>query len=146
MIWFGSIPALEEMNKRNAKSLATHMNIACEKVGSDFLEGKMIVSAEHMQPNGIMNGGASCVFAETIASTAANYCIDQSKYIAVGTTISTSHIKPAKKGDILKAIARPRHLGKRSQVWVIEIINQHDKIISITQLTLAIIEKSSEAK
>lgn len=131
---------IDELNKRNNNTLATHLGIKCTKLGPDYLEGEMMVTENHLQPGGIMNGGASCVFAETIASTAANYCIDGSDLVCVGQSISTNHIRPAKL-EKLRAIAKPIHLGRSSQVWEIKVYNALNKIISLTTLTLAIIKK-----
>ncbi len=50
------------------------------EVGDDYLSATMPVDHRHRQPLGIMHGGASCVLAETVGSTAAQYCVDYSKF------------------------------------------------------------------
>ena len=81
------------------------------------------------------------MLAETVGSTAANYCVDQSVSYCVGLAINTSHIRPAPKGSHLSAKATPFHLGRTTQVWHIEIKNQAEKIISINRLTMAVKSK-----
>ena len=100
----------------------------------------MPVDQRTKQPYGIMHGGASCVLAETIGSTAANYCIDYEVTHCVGLDINTNHIRPISKGWVI-GTAKPFHLGKTTQVWGIEIKGEHGKIISISRLTMAVIKK-----
>ena len=138
-IWYKPFN-IEEVNHRNHQTLSSYLQITCIEIGEDYLKGQMKVTQKHMQPNGIMNGGASCVFAETLASTAANYCIDQEKFICVGLSLTTNHIKPAFPGYLF-ALAKPEHLGKTTQVWSIDITNEERKKISLNRLTLAIVKK-----
>ncbi|MBI5273551.1 MAG: PaaI family thioesterase [Chlamydiales bacterium] len=138
-IWFKQVD-IHEINERNHNTLVTHLNIICTEVGDEFLKGKMMIHPHHLQPNGIMNGGASCVFAESLASTAANYCVDQDKYVCVGVAITTNHIKAVYKGE-LTGIAQPVHLGKSTQVWQVKVLNENNQLISITQFTVSVIAK-----
>ena len=39
--------------------------------------------------------------------------------------------------------ARPVHLGARSQVWSIEIRDEQERMVCISRLTMAIVEKDS---
>jgi uncharacterized protein (TIGR00369 family) len=89
------------------------------------------------QPMGIMHGGASAALAETVASVAANYCVDPSK-VCVGLELNINHIRPLKNG-YADAVAKPLHLGKTTQVWEIKIYDPAKKLVSVARLTLAII-------
>jgi len=129
------------LNERNKGFLSDHLNIVFTEVGKDFVKAKMPVANYTMQPNKIMHGGASCVLAETIASAAANYCVDNDK-LCVGQSIFTNHIRPVKEGFVL-AKAFLIHLGKKTHIWQINITDDNDKAISQTQLTLVVIDKTS---
>jgi uncharacterized protein (TIGR00369 family) len=39
------------------------------------------------------------------------------------------------------AKATPYHLGKRTQVWNIEIKNEEGKLVSVNRLTMAVLDK-----
>lgn len=138
-IWKRPI-SLEEISGIRKKTLVELMGIEFTEVGDDFLSGRMPVDERTKQPYGILHGGASCVLAETLGSIAANYCIDQDNQICVGIDIHTSHIKMANKGFVL-GTAKPIHLGNRIQIWEIKIIDEHEKLISLTRLTLAVLPK-----
>jgi uncharacterized protein (TIGR00369 family) len=89
-----------------------------------------------------MHGGASCVLAETVGSLAANYAVDQSQNYCVGLSINTSHIKAATKGFVF-GCATPIHLGKKTQVWQINITNEDGAIVSSNRLTLMVMDRKN---
>ncbi|MFT3741492.1 MAG: hotdog fold thioesterase [Gammaproteobacteria bacterium] len=138
-IWFAN-PTLAEMNARGKNTMAEHLAIEFIEVGEDYLKAQMPVDHRTCQPLGIMNGGASCVLAETVGSTGANYCVDPESFYCVGLDINTNHIRPAANGHVI-ATARPFHIGRTTQVWGIEIVGHHGKLISVSRLTMSVQKK-----
>lgn len=136
-IWFTNF-SLDSLQQRGHNTMAEHLGIEFTEIGDDFLIARMPVDKRTLQPVGIMHGGASCVLAETVGSTAANYCVDQNKQYCVGLDINTNHIKSAKEGFVF-GTAKPYHLGKTTQVWGIEIRDEQNKLISINRLTMAVL-------
>ena len=136
-IWLRQID-LKIINERSANTLAEHLGIVFTAVGDDFLTATMPVDNRTRQPIGIMHGGASCVLAETVGSTAAQFCVSDAQY-CVGLDINTNHIRSIKAG-LVTATAKAYHLGKSTQVWGIEITHQ-DKLISVTRLTMAVLQR-----
>jgi 1,4-dihydroxy-2-naphthoyl-CoA hydrolase len=139
-IWTTPI-SLEELNQRSKGSLSDHLNIEYVDLGNDFLTARMPILPQVMQPMGIMHGGASAALAETVASAAANFCIDQALFACVGLELNINHVRPMKSGFI-DAIATPLHLGKTTQVWDIKIYNEYKKLVSISRLTLVVTKKT----
>ncbi len=139
-IWIFPFTA-EEINLRAQGTLSDHLGIEFTEVGPDSLTAIMRVDSRTCQPIGVLHGGASCALAETVASAAANYCVDQTKNLCVGLQINANHIRFAKEGSLLKAIAKPIHLGKSTQVWEIKIYNESEQVICLSSLTLAVISK-----
>lgn len=133
---------LEEINKRCERSLSGRLGIRFTGVGNNFLTASMPVDETTMQPMGILHGGASAALAETVGSAAANYCIDQNTYAAVGLDLNINHIRPVASG-IVKATARPFHLGKTTQVWEIRLEDEEENLIAISRLTMAVILKKN---
>lgn len=132
---------LEELNRNAENTMLAHLGIEYTEIGDDYLVGKMPVDQRTVQPFGILHGGASCVLAETLGSTAANYCVDIRDLHCVGLDINTNHIRPVSKG-IVFGTARPFHIGRTTQVWHIEIKGEHGKLISVSRLTMAVIKKT----
>ncbi len=139
-IWHGDIN-VQSVNDRGKNTMSEHLGIEFTEVGEDFLTARMPVDHRTKQPAGIMHGGASCVLAETIGSTAANCCVDREKFYCVGLDINTNHIRPMREGYVI-GTAKPFHIGKTTQVWGIEIINEEDQLVSITRLTMAVLKKT----
>ncbi len=133
---------LEEINRRCENSLSDHLGIQFTEIGKNFLTASMPIDQRTLQPMGIMHGGASAALAETVGSAAANYCIDQNAFVCVGLDLNINHIRAVKSGFV-KAIANPFHLGKTTQVWEIQVINEEGKLISVSRLTMAILSKES---
>ncbi len=126
--------------ERSKNTMVEHLGIEFTETGDDFLVARMPVDHRTHQAIGIMHGGASCVLAETVGSTAANFCVDQNTAYCVGLDINTNHIRSIKAGWVI-AKATPFHLGKMTQVWNIEIRNEADQLISINRLTMAVLNK-----
>jgi len=134
---------LSDLTDRNKNTLVEHLDIQFIEIGDNFLVATMPVDHRTKQPLGIMHGGASCVLAETVGSTAANYCVDQKFFYCVGLDINTNHIRSIREGLVI-ATATPYHLGKSTQVWSIEITNEKKQIISINRLTMAVLSRSTK--
>jgi 1,4-dihydroxy-2-naphthoyl-CoA hydrolase len=100
----------------------------------------MPVNDKTRQPMGILHGGASVVLAETIGSVASYYVINPDTHIAVGMEINANHLRPVRDGFV-HAICRPIHMGKSSHVWDIRLTDDQDKLICVSRLTVAIVEK-----
>ena len=90
------------------------------------------------QPMGLLHGGASVVLAETIGSSAANLCLDITKEYAVGLDINSNHLKGVRDGFVF-GIAKPIHIGGKTQVWEIKIYDEKDKLVNISRLTMAVL-------
>jgi len=138
-IW--QVAASADMANERAKgSMSEYLGIEFLEAGEGFLSASMPVDHRTKQPLGIMHGGASCVLAETVGSTAANFCVDPKTHYCVGVDINTNHIRPMREGLVI-ATARPFHLGKTTQVWGIEIVNGAGKLVSVNRLTMAVMKK-----
>src|SRR5690554_3311554 len=138
-IW--KIPVTAELlNKNTGDTMVTYLGIEFTEIGDDFIAGKMPVDDRTRQPFGILHGGASVALAETLGSVAAGLVIDPAKYRAVGQEINANHVRAVSEGFVI-GTARPLHLGKRSQVWDIRIVNKEDKLVCVSRITMAVLEK-----
>ncbi|OGT46654.1 MAG: esterase [Gammaproteobacteria bacterium RIFCSPHIGHO2_12_FULL_41_20] len=136
-IWKTDV-TLAKLTERGRNTIVEHLGIEFTELGDDYLQARMPVDQRTKQPLGIMHGGASCVLAETIGSMAANYCVNTEEHYCVGLDINTNHIRPARQGYVT-GVAKPYHIGKSTQVWGIEIVDDAGKLVSITRLTMAVL-------
>lgn len=128
-------------NERSQNTMASLVGIEFIEVGDDYLIARMPIDHRTLQPIGIMHGGASCVLAETVGSTAANYCVDINTHYCVGLDINTNHIRSMRSGLVI-GTAKPYHIGRSTQVWSIEVKDEAGKLVSINRLTMAVLTRS----
>jgi 1,4-dihydroxy-2-naphthoyl-CoA hydrolase len=136
-IWFQE-PTSSQLNKQCNSHMIQHLGIEITKITANTLTGTLPVDHRNQQPFGYLHGGASAVLAETLGSIASNLCLDISRYRGVGQSIFANHIKGVKQG-LITGVATPLHLGKKSHVWSIEMVNEKKELICSAQLTTAII-------
>lgn len=138
-IWFKPY-TVEEVQQRGKATMVEHIGIVVTELGENLLKGTMPVDHRTVQPMGILHGGASAALAETLGSLAANLVVDSNKKYCVGLDINANHIRAAKKG-LVTGIAKPLHLGSSTQVWSIEIFDEENKLVCISRLTMAVLER-----
>ena len=131
---------LEEIYERCKNTMIDYIGIELVEIGDDYLKGRMPVDHRTKQRIGILHGGASVVLAETLGSIAASLCVDPETKRIVGLEINANHIRPVTAGYVT-GIARPLHIGNTTQVWEIHISDERDKLVCISRLTLANIDK-----
>jgi uncharacterized protein (TIGR00369 family) len=127
---------LDKINRNMSNTLAAHLGIVISKVEDNSLKGIMPVKEYLKQPYGILHGGASVVFAETLGSLASNLCIEEGLN-TVGLDINANHLKAVTKGEV-SGETYPIHIGRSTHVWEIKLYNQ-GKISCISRLTMAIL-------
>ena len=138
-IWRSLLP-LETLNAGGAGTLMGPLGIEFTEIGEDFIRGTMPVDARTHQPFGLLHGGASVALAETLGSMGANMCVDSSRYLCVGQEINANHLKSVRSGRVT-GTARPLHVGKRSQVWSIDIVDDSGALVCVSRLTVAVIPR-----
>ena len=119
--------------------MARPLGIVFTEIGEDFIRGTMPVDDRTRQPLGLLHGGASVALAETLGSTGANLCVDDSR-LCLGQEINANHVRSARTGTVT-GTARPLHIGGRSQVWGIEIVDESGALVCISRLTMAVIPR-----
>lgn len=137
-IW-KSNPTAEELNISSKNTMAGHLGIEILELGDDYIKGIMPVDHHTIQPYGLLHGGASVTLAETLGSIGGGLCTDLSEKTVVGVEINANHIKSARSGYVT-GIARPLHIGGKTQVWEIKIENEQNQLVCISRLTLAVID------
>jgi 1,4-dihydroxy-2-naphthoyl-CoA hydrolase len=128
-----------EMEARFAGSLPGLFGIRIIEVGEDFLAAAMPVDERHVQPFGILHGGASVVLAETLGSIASTLTLPEGKR-AVGLEVNANHVAAVPRGEEVRAVCRPLHLGRTTQVWQTEIRRADGRLACVSRLTTAVVD------
>ena len=138
-IWFREF-SINDVRQFGQVNMLSHLGIELTTITADGIGGKMPVDNRTTQPMGLLHGGASCVLAESLGSIGAHLVIDAEKFYCVGLDINANHLRPATSGYVF-GFAKPIHLGKSTQVWSIEITDEKNKLVCISRLTMAVLEK-----
>jgi len=115
-----------------------HLGIEITELGENFISGKMPVDHRTVQPMNILHGGASVALAESLGSIGAYLTVDHTKFHCVGMEINANHLRPVSAGYVY-GTAKPVHLGSKTQVWSIEIVNDENKMVCISRITMSVI-------
>lgn len=129
-----SVPIL---NQHSAHTAASHLGIEVTEVGDDFLVGRVPVDERTVQPFGLLHGGVSVVLAETLGSMGAYYASPEG-HGAVGLDINANHLRAVRSGWVT-ATARPVHIGRTTQVWQIDMVNDEGRPTCTSRITMAIL-------
>lgn len=139
-IWKQKDVSLEALNMQSKGTMAETLDIKFTRVTDNSLSATMPVDHRTVQPYGLLHGGASAALAETVGSVASWLCIDTDKQICVGMEINCNHIR-AKRNGLVIATAHPLHLGAGTHVWDIRIVDEAEKLICVSRLTVAVLKK-----
>ena len=131
-IWFQPI-TLDQFSG-SMVNMDKALGIEVTEIGDDYIIAKMPVTEKTKQPYGILHGGASCVLAESIGSTAAALSMDGSKKYPVGIEINANHISSPIEGFV-HAKAVPVHIGGSTSVWNIDITDDAGKRVCYSRFT-----------
>lgn len=138
-IWFQEY-SLDDISALQRGNMGGHIGIEIVRIGPDHLDARMPVDERTTQPDGILHGGASVALAETLGSISGAMVVDRERFQVVGQEINANHLRPVREGFV-HGSARPIHIGRRSQVWAIEIVDDNQRLVCVSRLTLAVIER-----
>lgn len=135
-IWKNKL-SIDALNKISEHTLQQHLNIRFTEVGDNYLVAEMPVDWKCHQPYGILHGGASVVLAETTGSMAAHMCVPEDAR-CVGLDVNANHIRSVTDGTI-RCVAKPLHIGSRTQVWEMTINNEKNQTVCQSRLTILVL-------
>jgi 1,4-dihydroxy-2-naphthoyl-CoA hydrolase len=113
---------------------ARFLGLEIDSADGDEITAHWTVRPDLLQPYGIVHGGVHCGVVETLASLGAALWLDDRGKV-VGVSNSTDFFRAATEGR-LRATARPIHRGRSQQVWVVEIVDDQERVISRGQVRL----------
>ena len=96
------------------------------RVDLDEVEGRLVIDEGHLHPGGYVHGGVFVAFADSVAAWGTY------RNLPEGHDFTTAELKAnvfaaGHPGDVLHAIGRPLHLGRRTQVWEVRIRRNDDQ-------------------
>ena len=134
---------LEQFKDKTASTMVEALGIEVTDFGDQYICGKMPVDHRTKQPFGLLHGGASVALAETLGSMGAGMQIDLNTHAVVGIEINASHLKAVKDGWVFGRATAVR-VGRKIQVWEINIVDEKENLVCKSRLTLAVIKNNDQ--
>ncbi|MGZ5366189.1 PaaI family thioesterase [Aeromicrobium sp.] len=111
------------------------LGVTAQEVTGDKVVLIWTVGKQHLQPFGIVHGGAYCAVHESAASIAGQTWLGDMGII-VGVNNNTDFLRQAGAGDQMTTTALPIHRGRKQQLWRMETVKQDGKVVAIGQVRL----------
>ena len=135
-------------------SLLEQLQIETFHCAGQAFQSTMKLSSFHAQPFGFVNGGVYLAYGEALAGMASNAILAQEstssnksvdldsseQKVAVGQSITANHVKPKRCEGYVVARGQLLHKGGRNHVWMINIFDETDRLLSHMTVTNSIIK------
>lgn len=125
---------------RNQPPFARLLGIKIISAAPQKVVAELTATAELMNKNGVLHGGAIMALADNIGGIAAFMNIPE------GTTTTTvesktNFFRSVAEGEVVTAIAEPLHIGRRTSVWQTRLMRADGKMAAMVTQTQMVIEK-----
>ena len=106
-------------------------------VAADEVRAQLPVRPELLQPFGLVHGGVFAAIAETLASVGTVAGVAEEGMAAMGMSNNTTFLRSLGAGTI-HATARPRHRGRTTWVWDVDIAGDDGRVCATSRVTIAV--------
>lgn len=132
---------LEEVNDICKESFLGVIGMHCTEISEEGITAEFVVTPSLTQPKGILHGGVSLAFAETIGGLSSMLLLPKCK-TQLGMQVNGSHLSSAHIGETLQGITHLKHKGRKTHVWQVDITSKETgKLIHTSLVTNCIIYK-----
>jgi len=101
------------------------------------MRARVDVTDRVKQPFGLVHGGVMASMAEALASIGTGLVAVATGNTAVGMSNNTNFLRPIFDGGI-HADARPRHRGRSTWIWDVEITDDAGRLCAMSRVTIAV--------
>ena len=127
-----------------ASTFDAHIGTQWLDLGPDEARARIAVADHHQQPFGLVHGGVLATLAESLCSAATHRAVARDGTVAMGQSNNTSFLRPISDGHV-NAVARPRHRGRTTWVWDVEISDDDERLCALVRMTIAVRPARPEA-
>jgi len=105
--------------------------------GPDEVRARVRVTGDILQPAGLVHGGVYAAMAESICSAATWLAVHGDGMAAMGQSNSATFLRSITGGHV-NATAKPRHRGRTTWVWDVEITDDDGRTCALVRMTVAV--------
>jgi 1,4-dihydroxy-2-naphthoyl-CoA hydrolase len=108
-----------------------------EEVTPEEVRARLRVNDDVRQPFGLVHGGVFASMAESMCSSATWLGVRGDGMAAMGQSNSATFIRPITEGHV-HAAAQPRHRGRTTWVWDVQITDDEGRLCALVRMTIAV--------
>jgi 1,4-dihydroxy-2-naphthoyl-CoA hydrolase len=112
------------------------------EAGPDEVRARVEVTDDLRQPAGLVHGGVFAVIAESVCSGATWLAVRGEGMTAMGQSSSATFLRPIAEGHV-NTVARPRHRGRTTWVWDVEVTDDEGRLCALVRMTVAVRPRQS---
>ena len=105
--------------------------------GAEEVRARVEVGDHIRQPAGLVHAGVYAALAESMCSAATWLAVRGDGMAAMGQSNSATFLRPITEGHV-NAVARPRHRGRTTWVWDVEISDDQGRACALVRMTVAV--------
>lgn len=140
MTLWRNTPDLDAINASHRHTAVEQLGIEFIAVEPDALVARMPVDVRTKQPAGLLHGGASALFAETLASCASWQVVDLASELAVGVDLNATHLRGVREGWVTGRVS-PLHMGRTLQAWEVRITDDRERLVCVARVTVNVVPR-----
>ncbi len=129
--------ASRTLNGESPSGFDSLYGLCYDHVDGHGARAHVVIGPQHLQPYGLVHGGLYAAMAESMASYGTALGAEEGKAVA-GLSNHTSFLRPAFEGDTVTAVATPRHRGRTTWVWEVELCDGRDRPVALVRVTIAV--------
>lgn len=115
----------------------SYYGLEIDEASDEVVRGRVVVEEHHKQPTGVVHGGVYASVAEAFASYGTTLGVLEDGMVALGMSNHSSFLRPIAGGTI-HAEARPRHRGRTTWIWDVDIIDDAGRVCAVSRVTIAV--------
>jgi 1,4-dihydroxy-2-naphthoyl-CoA hydrolase len=114
-----------------------HYGLELEDSTAELVRARVPVREHLLQPVGLVHGGVYASIAETLASYGTNLGVIADGNVGLGMSNHSTFLRPISEGTV-HAVARPRHRGRTTWVWDVELTDDDGRLCAASRVTIAV--------
>ncbi|MCR5183567.1 MAG: PaaI family thioesterase [Opitutales bacterium] len=123
-----------EINRRCACGMIKALGLEFTTVADTTISARFQVTESLLTPMGLLHGGASLAVAESVAGVGSILKCEAGT-MPVGSQVVANHVSSARLGQILSVTGTVLHIGKKTHLWNIDIVNESGALVSTLRVT-----------
>jgi 1,4-dihydroxy-2-naphthoyl-CoA hydrolase len=131
---------MSDMNSDALTAFDRFYGLELIELGDELVRARVEVQDRHRQPFGLVHGGLYATIAESMAVAGTTRGVVADGRAATGLSTQTSFLRPI-TGDRIEATARPRHRGRSTWVWEVEIFDALGRLCVLSRVTISAVPR-----